>query len=123
MRAILKDNKIPVEYLARNGVNLLNRLAVLRDVKTLYKTDADGKKTDDVVGYRYDCIDVESFSTFSVKVESRKPVITQEALESSELPIYVELPLEQVTIRPYSIEYGIAKVSICADFIKLHKED
>lgn len=123
MRAILKDNKISVEYLTRNGVNLLNRLAVLRDVKTLYKTDADGKKTDDVVGYRYDCIDAESFSTFSVKVEGKKSIISQEALESSELPVYVELPLEQMMIKPYSVEYGLAKVSIIADYIKLHKEN
>lgn len=101
----------------------MNPIAVLRDVKILYKTDTNGSRTDEVIGIKYECIDTETFSTFSVKVEGNvKPVITAQELELSTTPVYIEIPVEQTLIRPYDISFGNAKISIVAKNVKLHKE-
>ncbi|MBQ9198690.1 MAG: hypothetical protein IJ141_00740 [Lachnospiraceae bacterium] len=123
MRAIIKENIISTQYLITNAKGFLNPIAVLRDVKILYKTDTNGSRTDEVIGIKYECIDTETFSTFSVKVEGNvKPVITAQELELSTTPVYIEIPVEQTLIRPYDISFGNAKISIVAKNVKLHKE-
>lgn len=123
MRPLVQDNKISTKYISITGKGILNNIAVLRDVKLIYRTERDGSRSDEVIAVRYDCIDIESFSTFSIKVENDKPIITEEELENAENPVFIEIPLEQTLIRPYEINYGTAKVSIVANFIKLRKDD
>lgn len=123
MKSLIQENKISTKYITLTGRGLLNPVAVLRDVKLIYRTEKDGTRSDEVVAVRYDCIDPESFSTFSIKVENDKPIITEEELELAENPVFIEIPLEQTLIKPYEVSYGSAKVSIVANFIKLRKDD
>ena len=48
-------------------------------------------------------------------------MITQEALEATDTPIYLELPLDEVKVSPYKVEYGTAYLSITAPAVKLTK--
>ena len=72
-----------------------------------------------VEAVRYDCVNPDNFSTFTLKVESPRPIVTKEILEASEEPVYISIPVSEVVIRSYSIEYGNAKVSIIAPYVKL----
>lgn len=120
MKAILTNNTISTKYLIMPIMGIINPVAVLRDVRLVYMTDSEGKKTDTVIAVKYDCVDPETYSTFSIKVETNKPVITAEELEKSEDIITIEIP-DTATIRPYEISYGSARVIIEAPFVKLHK--
>ena len=42
-------------------------------------------------------------------------------LESLEEPLFIAIPVSKTIIRPYSIEYGFAKVSIIAPEVKIYE--
>lgn len=119
MKAILKNNVMKAADLSISAEGILSDVAVLRDVRLAYAKDAEGKNTDVIECVRYDCVDPNTYATFTVKVESTKAVVTQQALESSDEPIYIEIPVKEVKIKPYKIEFGKADVSIVAPYVKL----
>ena len=102
-----------------SAMGLIAEIVAVRDVKPIFKSDSDGKRTDIVEAIRYDCINPNDFSTFTLKTLSIKPVITAEELEMSETPVYISIPVNDVVIKPYKIEYGVATVSIIAPYVKL----
>jgi hypothetical protein len=79
----------------------------------------EGKKTDKIEAVRYDCVNPDNFTSFIIKVETSRPVVTKEVLDASDEPIFINIPVAEVVIRPYAIEYGKAKVSIIAPYVKL----
>ena len=94
-------------------------LAVVRDVRVSYVLDAEGKKTHKVDFVRYDCANPDNYANFTIKVANKTPIVTKEMIEMSDEPIFIAIPVNEVVIKPYKIEYGIAKVSIIAPFVKL----
>lgn len=100
-------------------MGIIPEVAVIRNVRISNTLDDEGKKTEKIEAVRYDCVNPDNFSTFTIKVETTRPVVTKEILDASEGPIYIYIPVEKVTIRPYEISYGNAKVSIVAPYVKL----
>lgn len=121
MKTKIMNNVMDVSYFQISAVGIIPEFAVLRDVRLTYATDGDGKRMEQVVAVRYECVDADTFSTFTVKVETAKPVITAEELERAEDMVVLELPVDEMVIKPYALEYGKAKVSIVAPYVKIQK--
>lgn len=119
MKVVVDNNVMRASELEVSAVGIIPEVAVVRNVRISNVLDAEGKKTDKVEAVRYDCVNPDNFSTFTIKVETTRPVVTKEILEASEEPIYISIPVEEVVIRPYEISYGNAKVSIVAPYVKL----
>lgn len=119
MQIVLDNNQMKAAALQVSAIGIIPELAVVKDVRVSYVLDSEGKKTEKVDVIRYDCVNTDNFSTFTLKVETTHPIVTKEILEASEEPVYISIPVSEVVIRPYSIEYGNAKVSIIAPYVKL----
>ena len=119
MKVVVDKNVMRASELEVSAVGIIPEVAVVRNVRISNVLDAEGKKTDKVEAVRYDCVNPDNFSSFTLKVETTRPVVTKEILEASEEPIYISIPVEEVAIRPYEISYGNAKVSIVAPYVKL----
>lgn len=117
----IDNNSMDVKDLTLIAEGKIPPQVVVRNVRKAYQTDADGNKTDTIKAVLYDCVDPVNFTTFTLKVNGSKAVITSEELEESEDVVYIEIPVELTVIKPYSIEYGKAKVSIIAPNVKLLK--
>lgn len=121
MKSLISNNVMDATKFNLPALGIIPQIAVLRDVKLSYATDSDGKRTENVASVRYDCVDTENFSTFTVKVETSKPVITSGELENTDELVVLELPIDEMTIKPYEISYGKVKVSIIAPYVKVQK--
>ena len=119
MKVVVDKNVMRASELEVSAVGIIPEVAVVRNVRISNVLDAEGKKTDKVEAVRYDCVNPDNFSSFTLKVETTRPIVTKEILEASEEPIYISIPVEEVAIRPYEISYGNAKVSIVAPYVKL----
>lgn len=116
------DNTVSVESITFTGIEAgISPVVVLREVRLSYETDADGNRTDRVEACRYSVLDTSTYGTFVIKVKNDKPVITAEQLENAKEHILLDIPVEEVIIKPFSIEYGRCRVSVTAPFVKLHK--
>lgn len=115
----INNNTILASKLEMSAKGFLSDVVVVRSIRESYVMDANGKRTDNIDCIRYDCVDPNTFDTFTIKVLTSKPVISKEALDASDEPVCIEIPVEETIIRPYSIEYGKAKVSIIASYVKL----
>lgn len=73
----------------------------------------DGKRTDKFKSTTLTCVDVETFSTLKIKVET-KFRLTQKDLDEATERIFVEIPTNETIVTPYKIEYGKATVTITA---------
>lgn len=119
MKVSLDNNQMKVSELEISAQGIIPELAVVRNMRPSYVLDSEGKRTDKIEAVRYDCVNPENYSSFTIKVETTRPVITKELIEASDEPLYITIPVAEVVIKPYSIEYGVAKVSIVAPFVKL----
>ncbi len=119
MKAQIDNNVMKASALEVPATGIIPDIAVVKNIRISNVLDAEGKKTDKVEAVRYDCVNPDNFTTFTVKVETTRPVVTKEILETSEEPIYIAIPVSEVVIRPYAIEFGKAKVSIVAPYVKL----
>lgn len=119
MRSIINNNKIATTDILISAEGILPEIAVLKAVKPSYLLDAEGKRTDKVDYIRYECANPTDFSSFTLKVLSTIQIITAEELEDAREVVYVKIPLNEVIIKPYKIEYGTAFVSIIVPRIQL----
>lgn len=115
----IDNNRIKVKDLAIPAEDFIPDLAVLRKVRPSYAQNEQGERTDVVEAVRYDLVNPETYSSFTVKVEGSKAIITSEVLDAQTEPVYVQIPVSEVVIKPYEIAYGVAKVSIVAPYVKL----
>lgn len=113
------DNQLCVSDINISAVGLIPPIAAVTNVSYIYKIDAQGKRTDQVEGVRYRCANPKDFTVFTLKTLSARAVITAEELAESEDVIYIAIPVKDVVIKPYKVEYGVAKVSIIAPLVKL----
>lgn len=73
----LNQVKITKEIVTLNGD------IILIDVRSLAEY-VDGKRTDNIVGHAYICVaPANKYTQFSVKIEGKKPVISNEELEAN----------------------------------------
>ena len=121
MQFVINDNVMRVSELKVSAVGIIPDVAVVKNVRISNALDAEGKKTDKVEVVRYDCVNPVDYSSFTIKVETDCPVITQEMLEATEELVFISIPVDEVEIRPYEINFGRVKVSIVAPFVKLVK--
>lgn len=121
MKSHIHNNIMKASDLMILAVDKIPEVAVLRDVKLTYQQDAEGNRTDKITNVRYECVDMETFSNFTIKVNETKPIISPEALEQAEELVYIDIPVTETLIKPYAIEYGNVKISIIAPRVKLHK--
>lgn len=68
--------KVPISVICKEGS------FIITGVRPFFKY-VDGKKTEQVSGYAYDSVSLDSYEKFSIKVEESKPVILQEEIEKS----------------------------------------
>lgn len=119
MKKIIDNNRISTADILISAEGILPEIAVLKSVKPSYLLDAEGKRTDKVDFIRYECANPTDFSSFTLKVLSTKQIITTEELEDATEVIYVKIPLKEVNIKVYKVEYGTAFVSIIVPHIQL----
>ena len=81
----------------------------------------DGKRTDKWLSSTISCVDTVSFATINIKVTQRIALVQQEIDETDD-NIFIQIDLGKTFVRPYSIEYGKAKVSIVTDSVKVIRE-
>lgn len=115
----LNNNEMKASDLAVSAVGYISETAVLRAVKVTYAKDSDGNKTNVIESSSFICVDPINYASFTLKVNGARIFITPEALEEAEELVYIDIPVSETIIKPYSIEYGKAKVSIIAPYIKV----
>lgn len=120
-RCILKDNKILAQYISLVLANIFpgKRKFALTEVRPVPHYDKDRNRTEQIEAYKYTVTDLETLSSFTVRVNSTTPVITPEELEETEERVFIEFPLEETIVKPYKLEYGTATLSIVAPYAKL----
>jgi len=98
---------------------------VVNDANTLllgvapYYEYVDGKKTEKLLGYKYNIVEDKTFEKFSVKIASKAPVITQEQVDASKERIKVTF--ENAFAKPYRTTYGDYDLSVSATGISILK--
>ena len=120
-KMVLKDNKMQAQNIAFALSNILQQTTklALTGVRPSFHYDENRKRTEIVEGYHYTVTEMETLSSFTVRVNSTTPVITPEELENSGERVFVEFPLDETVVKPYKLEYGMATVSITAPYVKL----
>lgn len=118
-RGTVDNNQMATSDMIMSAVGLVPDIAAVTGITYVYKMDAQGKRTEQIEGVRYKCANPKDFTVFTLKTLSFKPVITPEELDASEDVVYISIPVKDVVIKPYKIEYGIATVSIIAPYVKL----
>lgn len=91
---------------------------LLIDVMPYYEYN-DGKKTENLLGYKYTVAEDKTFDKFSVKVPSTVPAITKEQLERSKERIRVTF--ENGYAKPYRTVTGDYDLSFNATGINIIK--
>ena len=122
MKSFIKNNVVNANVFVMTGKDMLSPVVALRDVRYVYKTDSAGKRTDEIQAIKYDVIDTETFSTFTIKVDGSVAVITPNDLELAPDIVYLDIPINQVIIKPYEMSFGNAKVSISAPSVSIHHD-
>ncbi len=82
MKVVIDNNIMKASELVIFAEDKIPEIDVLKNVRLSYKMDAEGKKTDKVDSVRYDCVNPDNFSMFTLKVETTRSVVIQEILES-----------------------------------------
>lgn len=113
MKKNIEDNKISTKAL---GIPLseftTSTRFFLKEIRENFAYE-DGKRTNEFRSTTLTCVDVETFSTLKIKVET-KFQLTQKDLDEATERIFVEIPTDETIVMPYKIEYGKAMVTITA---------
>ena len=78
----------------------------------------DGKKTDEIKGYKYDLVDPTTYTTFIVKVPDKDAIITNEEIIERGF-LAVDIPVEKTKMLLYELGFGKGKVSITSPSLAL----
>ena len=91
----------------------------LRGVSSVYAYE-NGKRTDQLIGYRLLLTDLETLEAFDVRINGTKIAVTQEMIDASDERLYVTL--DNAMIKPYAINFGKAECTITCDAVKLVRD-
>lgn len=122
MKCPISNGIMDSNHFAISAEGIIPKVAVVRSMRFAYQPDENGNRTEVIDSVRYDCVDPTTFATFTIKVNGAKTIITQKELEGTDDVVYIDIPVELTVIKPYALEYGKAKVSIVAPYVKLHKD-
>lgn len=118
---MINNNSLTIEDISFPAEGYVPEKAVLKEVRVSYKKDDNEKVTSEVEATRYLCINPENYDSFTLKVPGKRPVIEPDDFKEFEAVLYLEIPVSETLIKPYSIDYGKVKVSIIAPDVKLSK--
>lgn len=118
---VLRDNQISAQNISFTLSGILPETAkfALTGVRPVFHYDENRKRTDLIEAYTYTVTEMDTLSSFHVRVNSTTPVITPEELEEAEERVFIEFPTDETIVKPYKLEYGTATVSIVAPYAKL----
>lgn len=83
MKVVLDNNIMKASEFEVSAIGIIPEIAVVKNVRISNVLDEEGKKAEKVDVVRYDCVNPDNFSTFTLKVEATRPVVTKEMLEAS----------------------------------------
>ena len=118
---VIENDTIAIRELLFPVEGIIPEKVVCKDIRFSYEKDTDGTVSKEPVAVRYICINPKTFDTFSIKVPGRNPVIDIDEFRKSDDFIMLEIPVKETKLKPYQINYGRARVSITAPFVKLAK--
>lgn len=81
------------------------------------KEYVDGKATDNIIGYKYECVDTDSFEKFSVKILGNKPIISQDVIDGS--ADHIKVSFVNAFAKAYRTSSGRYELSFKADTMKI----
>lgn len=93
-----------------------NDIFILLNVYTV-KEFLDNKPTDKIIGYKYECVDTDTFEKFSVKILGQKPIISQDIIDGTEN--HIKVSFNDAIVKPYMIPSGGVALSFQASSIKV----
>jgi hypothetical protein len=109
-----------IDEFVLSGSDYISPTVALRDVRYVYEQDEFGNRTNKIVAVRYMCIDPTNFSSYAIKVMGSEAIITPEQIKKSPDIILIDIPVDDVIIRPYELSFGQMSVSISAPFVSIH---
>lgn len=121
MKKIIDDNQMSSSFFEIGGKGIIPEEAILRNITPSYRKNSEDTERV-LIGWIVECVDAVTASIFKIRVENKDAVISPKDFEEAENLIVIQIPVQQVKIKPYSIEYGKAKVSISVPYIKLKEE-
>lgn len=116
MKTKIVNNTISTQDFVINPADYLPESAFVRRI-----TSVTNKETGAVEFIRYECLNQNDLSTFVIKVPSTTPIVSFEEFEKSTSLLKIDIPVSEVTIKPYALEYGNIKISIVAPYLKKHE--
>lgn len=89
---------------------------VLQEVRPYFEY-SDGKKTENLLGYKFHIVEDLNFEHFDVKIPCKTPAITQEQIDASKNRVYVDF--EEARVKFYKTPDGRIDISVTAKAINL----
>lgn len=112
----IADLAFPMSQITETNVFVVTKISA-------QKKYVDGKPTKEIEGITYTLSDPHTFTQIRVKALTTAPIVTQEELDASDTPIFIELPLDEALVKVYKIEFGTMSLSITTPYVKLAKND
>lgn len=109
---LLSKLSIPFDIVV-DGANL-----ILVDIVPYYEYQ-DGKRTDNLQGYKFVVVEDKSYEKFAVKIPSIVPAITKEQMVASKEKIRVSF--KNAIAKPYKTYSGEYELSVTATGINIEK--
>jgi len=119
MKSFIDNNVMEIADLEVSAEGKISEILVVKKVRPSYMKDAEGKITENIENIKYDCVDPETFASVTLKVQSTRPIVTNEMIEASESVIYIKVPVSETIIRPYEINFGKAKVTVIVPYVNM----
>lgn len=117
----ITENVMKVEHFVLSGRDFIPSVVAVRKVSLNFLKDENGNRTNVISDVRYHCVVPETLDSLTVKVPGGNPVITEQELENANSLVYLELPVEEIRIKPYEISFGSVKVSITAPYVRIYE--
>lgn len=122
MKSFIDNNVMEIADLEVSAEGKISEILVVKKVRPSYMKDAEGKITENIENIKYDCVDPETFASVTLKVQSTRPIVTNEMIEESESVIYIKVPVSETIIRPYEINFGKAKVTVIVPYVNMEEK-
>lgn len=122
MKSFIDNNVMEIADLEVSAEGKISEILVVKKVRPSYMKDAEGKITKNIENIKYDCVDPETFASVTLKVQSTRPIVTNEMIEASESVIYIKVPVSETIIRPYEINFGKAKVTVIVPYVNMEEK-
>lgn len=115
----INNNIISARSFTQPLSNFVSEEAICKGVRYHYQTNSEGEVIKDkIIAVSYWLVCPNTFTNYTLRVNSSQPVVTPEELETTTTFIELDIPTEECIVKPYKIEYGKVYVSITAPYVK-----